>query len=294
MGRCEVNTGWTYPSSNSTLLSRPSNEHIERPCSNTGRNVSKEANPQPDFGKPPVSEVLMSVEFLPLQNWRPPHAGLYWGCIDAEYPKTDVQFPIASERERFGDEYWVNQKLRVELAQPESARYWFIGADPTRLIQVQRDRFIINWRKVADAAPYPRYHKSIRPRFEKEWKQFRGFVSDKTLGAIEVQQCEITYVNDIEQGQGWNTFNDFGALFAPWVGTVKDSFLPPLQSLKLNGSFEMPNQQGRLNFVVHHLRRGLNGKEVIQVQLIARGKPKSTEDADIMAWIDALPDWLAR
>ena len=54
-------------------------------------------------------------------------------------------------------------------------RRWFIHKSETRLLQVQNDRFIHNWRKVGPADEYPHYE-TIRPIFLTEWTRFYGFL----------------------------------------------------------------------------------------------------------------------
>ena len=257
--------------------------------------MPKSLNPQPDFENPPVSEVAISVSFIPLEKWRAPHAGLYWGRVANSYPKTEVHPPVPAIREKFGADYWISPKnvqLQVLGEGADVTRTWFLSEDESRLIQLQRDRFIVNWRRREGAPLYPKYHDTIRPLFEQEWANFRSFVKEKELGDIDVQQCEVIYVNDIEQGHGWESFADFGAVFAPWKDLPADGFLPALETFRCDGSFEMPDQLGRLRFHTQHLRRSTDEMEVLQIQMIARGRPSSSTDADVLGWIDIGHDWI--
>lgn len=251
---------------------------------------------QPEFGRPPVSEVAISVQFVPLDNWRGPHAGLYWSRISADYPNTEVQPPLLSLVERFGVDFWQReQPIQIRLAGPNpQMRTWFIGKQPTDLVQVQRDRFVVNWRKVKGDETYPRYHAELRSRFEREWARFRAFVEEQGLGKIDVQQAELTYVNDMPQGDGWNNFGEVGRVFALWGPKGSTGFLPPVETMGFNGSFAMPDQRGRLHFTLQHLLRSTDNKEVIQLQLVARGKPNSGSDVDLLAWMDLGHDWIVR
>ena len=186
---------------------------------------ARASNRLPEFDDPPVSEVAISVEFAPLEGWRGPHAGLYWGRINADYPATDTLPPLPSQIEKFGSEFWEHPNVRIEMVNPEMARFWFIADPPTNLIQVQRDQFIINWRKIKGDEIYPRFSDELRPQFVREWRRFSDFVTQSKLGAIEVRQCEVTYVNELQQGKSWNTFDDALNLFAPWWKDGTDGFL---------------------------------------------------------------------
>lgn len=249
----------------------------------------------PDFEKPPVSEVAISVEFQRLSNWRSPHAGLFWASIASEYPNTEVQPPIPSQIEKYGDEFWQQpREPRVELVDPENTRSWFLADPPTRLVQVQHDRFIVNWRKVTGAEQYPRYAKDIRPRFVNEWHRFKKFVTEHQLGDFDVKQCEVTYVNDIGKGDAWQSFSESLKLFSPWWGKGTEGFLPPPESLNVAGSFLIPDERGRLHFAARHVIRKIDLQEAIQLRLTARGKPESSKDEDLLSWIDMGHDWIVR
>jgi uncharacterized protein (TIGR04255 family) len=252
------------------------------------------SSPLPEFDNPPVSEVAISVEFDPLEGWSSPHAGLYWGSIRTDYPHTEVQPPLPSQIEKFGEEFAQTPMLRVETVNPEIMRFWFLADPPTRLVQVQRDHFIINWRKVRGDERYPRYEAEMRPRFEREWTQFQDFVKEQRIGSINVQQCEITYVNDIPRGEGWDSASDSLSLFSPWWGSGSDSFLPVPETEVVGGSFRIPDDRGRLHFVTQHVRRQIDQREVIQLRLTARGRPDSSDDSSVLRWMDLGREWIVR
>lgn len=52
------------------------------------------------------------------------------------------------------------------LEKPDTPRMWFVSADGTELIQLQRNRFVRNWRHHAPAAVSPRYPvlRSVSPK----------------------------------------------------------------------------------------------------------------------------------
>jgi uncharacterized protein (TIGR04255 family) len=254
------------------------------------------ADPLPEFEQPPVSEVAISVDFAPLDGWLPAHAGLYWALIQKQYPKSETHHEASSVIEQFGDNFFQPQMPRVELVGSDelrNIRHWFLNETKTELIQVQRDRFIINWRKLADGGPYPRYEQHMRPRWIKEWSAFKGFIAQHGLGEFNVRQCEITYVNDIPQGQGWEEFADALRLFS-WDGLTRRGFLPPPQTLQTTASYEMPQRCGRLHIAVRHVLRNVDLKQVVQLRLVARGKPESQADDDVLAWFDRGREWIVR
>jgi hypothetical protein len=89
---------------------------------------------------------------------------------------------LPSQIEAFSGELPQTPTFRVELVNPDVTRFWFLAEPPTRLIQVQRDHFIINWRKVRGDEIYPRYQSEMRPRFEREWNEFKDLRMRIILG----------------------------------------------------------------------------------------------------------------
>jgi uncharacterized protein (TIGR04255 family) len=256
--------------------------------------MTADSAPLPEYERPPVSEVALSIEFSPLQNWRSPHAGIYWAQVQKEYPNTEVQAPLPSQIEKFGESQWQRPRPRVEMLNPDMNRFWFLSEPPNRLVQVQRDRFVVNWRKVKGDEVYPRYFKEMRPRFEREWEGYKRFVAEQKLGVVSTRQCEVIYVNDILKGVEWETYEESLNLFSPWWKNGSDGFLPCPENLALNGAFLFPKEAGRLHFTVQSALRGIDEKETIRFQLIARGKPASDKDADIMQWMDLGHEWIVR
>ena len=83
----------------------------------------------------------------------------------------------------------------------------------TEMIQIQNDRFIKNWRKCGENEEYPRYAKTVKPAFERDFREFLAFLADENLGAVKVNQCEVTYVNHIVAGDGWSNWDEFDKVF---------------------------------------------------------------------------------
>ncbi|MGI8427265.1 MAG: TIGR04255 family protein [Actinomycetota bacterium] len=248
----------------------------------------------PEFDRPPVSEVALSIEFSPLEKWRASDALSYGKLLQSDYPLMEIRRALPSQIEKFGEETWQQLSFRVEIGNPDATRFWFL-ADPSNwLIQIQQDRFIINWRKVTGTEIYPRYLSSLRPRFEQEWQRYRNFVVERGAGVIDVKQVEVTYVNDVLRGEGWQTFPEALALFTVLSAGSANQFLPPLETLTMAGSYLLPEERGRLRFSANHALRQFDNKEMIQMRLSVRGRPLSSLDADLLKWMDMGREWVVR
>src|SRR5262245_37109554 len=116
--------------------------------------MSSEDRSLPDFAKPPVVETVLDVGFAPLPGWRIPHFGLFWQSIRDEYPTFRDQPPLLLERETFGKRQSQPLNLAFEFLNQPEARCWFEEKSGARLIQIQHDRFIHNWRKTEKQQEY--------------------------------------------------------------------------------------------------------------------------------------------
>lgn len=245
----------------------------------------------PDYDSPPVVETYLGVQFTTPKEISIVHYGLFWAQIRDEYPDFQVQPPLGAAIEQFGK--LVPAKPGVELISQPEVRCWFIDKSGAMLTQVQKDRFIHNWRKRRSGDEYIHY-RNIRPRFEEEWKRFSRFLEQVGLGKPEVNQCEMAYVNHIEQGIGWQSFGELSNVIAPWSGGYSNNFLPLPESVNLGARYLFPDQKGRLYIEMQPAIRQNDGKEILQVNMTARGKPESSELAHILAWLDLGHEWIVR
>jgi uncharacterized protein (TIGR04255 family) len=253
---------------------------------NTGRIL-------PDFDEPPVVETALGVEFAPLEKWAIPHFGLFWHEIRSEYPRFEVQPPLVSQIEKFGKEARQPQIVKFEILSQPPVRCWFIDKSERRLLQVQNDRFIHNWRKVGSAETYPHYE-TIRPIFEREWSRFCRFLESNDLGTPEVRQCEITYVNHLERGKGWQTFADLADVISCWSQMPTDASLAAREAIDLTARYLMPNNQGRLYIQLQSVIRHADAKEILQLTLTARARPATSDITDVLTCLDLGREWVVQ
>jgi len=258
-----------------------------------GRVVAEPKGPLPDFTDPPVIETVLGVQFAPLESFSIPHFGLYWAKIRTSYPKCEIQPPLDPVFEEFGIQSRKDLSIGIEIASAPSLRCWYINETSTQLIQVQRDRFIQNWRKVKGDEVYPRYE-TLRPSFEREWQRFCEFLEHERLGIPKVNQCEVTYVNHIEPGREWHSYGEIDKVIAYWSGSSLGDFLPEPEMVSLNVTYLMPDKGGRLRVIAQPAIRPRDAKEVLQLNLTARGRPKSSSLDDILDWFDLGREWIVR
>lgn len=167
-----------------------------------------EASPSPKeqapvtFRDPPVVEVALSIQFESAITGAARTLGEFWPLVRGEFPNLEEQPAMPPQREEF--QVVVGRPPVEVMVQPPAPRYWFISADDTRLIQVQPDRLIYNWRKRGEGQQYPRY-RQLRPDFERYLRVLLDLLSPEERGVARPDWCEVTYVNHILPGEGEET-----------------------------------------------------------------------------------------
>lgn len=179
--------------------------------------IGSTKTPLPDFEKPPVVETVLSVQFDKLNAMQAVHFGLFWRRVQSRFPKTEERPPLSPFIERFPEPLSRGGRVQFEAMEtPPLPRLWLLNEAGSEMIQVQNDRFIKNWRKVREPDQYPRYEPVIKPAFLRDFAEFQSFLNEEKLGAVKVNQCEVTYVNHILSGEGWDAFSDIDRIFTFW------------------------------------------------------------------------------
>lgn len=153
--------------------------------------MNGEKRPLPDFERPPVIEVALSVQFEPLSSFRAVHFGLLWEQFRSRFPRTQEQPALMPVIEKFGVRSIPGQTVSfgIGIGAPEF-RCWFLDDLETQLIQIQRDRFIHNWRKTSEGSPYPRY-KTLREKFKDELETFAAFLKSEGIAGTAPQPVRV-------------------------------------------------------------------------------------------------------
>lgn len=238
------------------------------------------------FDHPPVVETVLGLHFQRLSKWEIPFFGLFWATIRDRYPKYTVVPYLGPSPEDFDQPARKNVGISLNvLSGPPPSRLWFYNEAETELVQVQPDRFIFNWKRGLVAAAYPHYE-NIRPSFEAEWAHFQEFVTSNGLGNIEIRQCEITYINHIESGVGWEGLGELDTVLTVWSGNRQSTLLPPPEVINLGIRYPLPGSRGRLDVLAEPAIRNDDNKAIVQLTIIARGVPEESSLKGVLEWFD--------
>jgi len=227
-------------------------------------------NNLPDYENPPLSEVVLGVQFVPPPGYQQIYSRDVWELFKNDFSKVKEVEALPPSFETFG--LPKNRRSDIKLHTGASHdRFWFLSGDETELIQFQQDRLLHNWRKLKDGSnPYPRFE-NILPKFESELLILEEYFSSNfSSNELEINQCELTYVNQI-------ALEDTSQPFDKWIGIVNIDSLEfeniSITTQKLLTRDDEP--YGRLTCVCNS---GFDQKmePIIDLRLTVRGAPIKT------------------
>lgn len=242
----------------------------------------------PDFENPPLTEVLLSVQFEPILNMQVPQIGLLWSRIRERFPNTEQHSPLEPAIETFGPPS--PPKIQLSLSQsPPLSRTWFLNEAGTELIQIQNDRFMHNWRRVEDQETYPRYE-YVRAQFSRGLEDFYDFLLKEELGELVPNQCEIGYINHIETNHIWSAHSELEKVLALWNPKFGDGGLPDMESVRIETqhSFKDGNDHpmGRLHISAQPAFTRSDNSPLLVLTLTARGAPSDQTSGGVLDFMD--------
>lgn len=236
-------------------------------------------NSLPSYKKPPLIEVVCGIVFKRIEQFKAPHLGLFWEKIRDEYPTCEHAPPLGLDAEP-----WDLANLLPRL--------WFVNQRDNELIQLQNDRFLYNWRKKHEDDPYPRYG-IVAKAFKANLDIFQEFLKEEGLGMLNPTACELTYVNHILKGQGWESLAEINNVL-PDLNWRSDNgrFLPEPLSLGWQTTFALPDDKGRLH--VNLLQGQIDDRPVLRLDITARWLGVNESLDTIWGWFDVAHEWIVR
>ncbi len=234
----------------------------------------------PYYRNPPINEVVCGMRIHPADNLLIPHIGLLWDKFRAEYPRLQHTQPLATTK----GEIAVDKVTKLPIP-----RIWFISNSDDQLIQFQNDRFYFNWRKRKN--DYPRY-KNMMSNFEIVFRAVKALFNEFELGELEPIEYELTYLNHIPRGNGWETIDDLSNIFSDFHWNKSDTrFLHHPKEVGWAADFSFPDQKGHLSISLKQGIRILDELPILIFELKAMGF--DSEDS-FRNWFDLAHEWIVR
>lgn len=235
-----------------------------------------------NFARPPIEEIVLSVLFQPLDGFLAPHLGEIWRELKKEgFVNIAEQPPVISTMENFSK---IGGEPELHIGNvPNLARIWFIHKDDNQIIQVQRDRFTFNWRKTEAEQNYPGFS-AILEKFAGFYNRFGETIQNMEVGALTPLQYELTYIDQLMRGEGWNNFEDMGKIYNLFMDAQpSDSFWSGAESMVLRASFPIEDLHSRLYLTIGNRVRVSDQRQTLQTDFTMRGFPLNAERA-MRAW----------
>ncbi|MEN0066167.1 MAG: TIGR04255 family protein [Myxococcota bacterium] len=214
-----------------------------------------------DFDAPPLSEVVCGVLFKVLERFEISDYGLLWEEFAEEFPTTADQATL----------------LRTDrLNENPGPRVWFLSEDETHLLQVQRDRFLFNWRKVRGEGTYPRFD-AVYAAFTRHRGTFERFVAE--TGSPQLESLQLSYVNVVPMA-GELSYGDYSAILKglTWPSDGV-SFDPQGFNWLLEGRAPHGSDNDKLTVLAQSGLRKEDDLPVLRLELTVRG-PAPGRDLD--------------
>jgi len=231
------------------------------------------------------------IQFDPLPEFRSSHFGIFLERVREEYPNTEDRAPISEVRETDQD-----TAIRAQIGlldMPPLRRVFFVDPTGNFLLQLQASRFHANWRRQREEDQYPRFSNTFH-RFTLGWTLFHQFADEANLGALNTNQYELSYINHIEEGD--EAFpagmEEFLPLFN-WTSAQSGLFLPKPSSATMRLAFSLPEAKGRLHVSIAHGLLPRGGKQILVMDLTARG-PAKADWSDFKDWFSLAHEWIVR
>jgi uncharacterized protein (TIGR04255 family) len=229
------------------------------------------------FDHPPVAEVICGVQFLKPQRLSVAHLGTFCSELEGFVGPKD-ELPIAS----------ILELPQLKISQSESpVRIMLTSATGTEIVQLQLDRFHCNWQRTDRGNAYPRYD-AIIEKFLARLARYESFI-ERTCGSkIQLTQCELTYINHIPQGSGWNSLRDLGHVFRDFCWHSENrKVLPEPEGLDYQSTFLLPDGAGRMRVRLQTATLAQQGVPVLVLELTTRGILDQR-----VAWFDLAHKWI--
>ncbi len=241
-----------------------------------------------DYRAPPVTEVVLGVQFNSVERFLSPHLGLVWERFKSTFPNLEEHPPIPPTFETFGPHPQFFPAVGLQIVSAAfMPRVFFINNDRTQLLQVQKDRFVHNWRKVETGGDYPRFERMLAT-FEEGFNTFAEVVAKENLGAVVPNQCEVSYINQIPVPNDAEIYGVFQRVFASRSMELILNDLGSPEDVRFLLRYVVRDKSrapiGRVIVAADPARRA-DGVTIIQLTLTARGRPTAPSIASVVEYL---------
>lgn len=212
----------------------------------------------PELERPPIVEVVCGLVFQPVVELDALTLGVYWDSRRADFPKRQIH-PALSDEPSF----------TVGIM---PMRAFLLSEDEQFVLQLQHDRFFMNWR--ATGKQYPRFSErhgagGLLSKMEREFEQFQTFVRERCKVELMPKRIELSKIDVLEQGKHWQDFAELSRLL-PVTGVFQELQRTQVRDVNLRFS-----ERGPDGGVMVHIAtlKAAEGRHVVRVDARFVGDP---------------------
>lgn len=235
--------------------------------------AGRSGNGDVGFVNPPLNEVAFSIQFESDAIDEVGALSAFLPKVSGQFPGLEKHPPIPPATEIFDARQGVGPQLQF-LAAPPTSRYWFLSEDKTKIIQVQADRLMFNWRQVEGDEAYPRYV-NLLPEFVDIIAKFSEAV-DGRLPAVA--WIELQYINSIDAaGDTPGTHGQLARILRYLERDPERDYLPPVEDTQIQQRFRLNDEGGapigRLYVIAVPALAPQTQRPIYLLTMLARGRP---------------------
>lgn len=196
----------------------------------------------PELERPPIDEVVCGIVFEPVAELDALALGVYWGEREEAFP-TKSLLPALTDEAGF----------RIG---PMPMRAFLVNADDQFVVQLQHDRFFMNWRNRGRG--YPRFSERHGPdgllrRALGEWEKFEEFVGRRFKRKLQPHRIDLTKVDVLRRDVDWKSVEELA------------------QIVPVTGVLDQIQQTESREVDLHFVEKGAGGTAVVHVSTVSDG-----------------------
>jgi len=220
----------------------------------------------PQWERPPVDEVAISIQFNDIPGLKIVHYGQFGERLSkVGLVQHEDKGPINPTFEVFGKRVAPVQ-FQFQAVDIPLPRVWYLSNDKHRLVQVQPDRFVYNWRKVEGEGVYPGLN-DVLPEFVIRCQSFQDFLTEQGLPQLSINQCELSYFNILGVEEHETYHHAFARIFSFWSDEANTNPLNDGSSL----------EQDAGNIALTHILRGNDGSPLARIHTHVQAAERSNK-----------------
>lgn len=243
------------------------------------------------YANGPLDELVIGVQFSSPVISESAILSRLWSTFRDEFPSLEIQPAVPPFEETFvsPEEFEpgaVEQQIFVGPSMPQ--RFWFASQDERRLVQVQSDRVLVNWRKRDDTDAYPRFDE-IGGLFDSRLDDLYAAVREADGEEPHASLCEVTYINivDAESGTGGAAGRRPLSDFLTMVRDVNPLGTDSVEETSLQQAYVIADSDsrpvGRLRVSAAPGLRASDRRRIFAVHFSVRLRPESPDREGVSA-----------